>query len=249
MYLTTSYDKFAQVYDKAMGNDGDYFHKNTCDPTLFKVIGDFKNKIIYDIGCGNGYLSRYLAKNGAKEVWASDVSKNLIDIAEKRYPNPNNKIKYMVRKATNFQEIPANYFDLVFMNMAIHYIGDIAKLIRDIKQILKIKGRFIFTSYNPVYPLAKEELGEGFGKIANLIEEVEKYFSVTRGKKKNNWVKGQDLDFFYRPISYYVNILSKNNLLVDKLLEPKTVRQSSKGKTIESAIPGMIAIRAIKVSR
>lgn len=249
MYPATSYDKFAQAYDKAVGNDGDYFHKNTCDPTLLKVIGDYRNKIIYDIGCGNGYLSRYLANKGAKEVWASDVSKNLIDIAEKRYPNPDNKIRYMVRKAINFQEIPVDYFNLVFMNMVIHYIDDVAKLMEGIGQILKIKGRFVFTSYNPVYPLAKEELGEGFGKVASLIEEIEKYFVVTKGKKKNNWAKGQDLDFFYRPISYYVNILSKNNLLIDKLLEPKTVRQSLEGKTVASAIPGMIAVGAIKVSR
>ena len=249
MYLNTSYDKFAQAYDKAMGNDGDYFHKNTCDPALFKVMGDFRNKVIYDIGCGNGYLSRYLANKGAREVWASDVSKNLISIAKKRYPNPDNKIRYMDRKATNFQKIPTDYFDLVFMNMVIHYIDDVTKLIEGIKQILKERGRFVFTSYNPVYPLAKEELGEGFGKIADLIEEIEKYFTVTKGKKKNNWAKRQDLDFFYRPISYYVNILTKNNLLVDKLLEPKTVKQSAKGKVITSAIPGMVAIGAIKISR
>ncbi len=244
--LNTSYDGFAHIYDKVMSNNGDFFHQNTCDPALFKVIGKYKGKKVYDLGCGNGYLSRRLVNGGVKEMWASDISQRMINIAQTKYANPKGKIKYLVLSATNFRNIPKDYFDLVFMNMVIHYVEDLPKLFLGIRLILKPKGRFAFTTYNPTYPLAKRDLKDNALKNAKLINEVKKYFTVTKDKKENRWAENQDLDFFYRPISYYVNTLVKHGFLIDSLLEPRTVRLKPSGKKIFSFIPGMIALGAQK---
>src|SRR5437773_2009721 len=118
--ITTSFDSFAEKYDEVMGDTGDITHQRTIDKALFEAVGDFKDKTVYDIGCGNGYISRRLAREGAKEIFASDISPKLVKIAKWKYPNPHNKIKYSVRDASNFSEIPANYFDLAIMNMVAH---------------------------------------------------------------------------------------------------------------------------------
>jgi len=248
MSNNTSYDSFADDYDKVMGDSGDFFHKNTCDPALLKVIGGVKEKIIYDLGCGNGYLSRYLVKEGSKEIWSSDISTKIISIAKNKYPNPNNKIKYLVNEATDFKEIPQAYFDLIFMNMVIHYVEDIPKLAKGVFSALKNKGRFIFTIYNPTYPIAKADLEVPSPKETDPVKEVRKYFAITEGKKVNNWSKGPDLDFFFRPISYYINILVKNGFLMDTLLEPNTLVQLQSGETKSSPIPGMAVIGATKIT-
>ena len=77
------YDKVAKLYDKAMPDTGDFYHRTQIDPLMYAVIGDPKGKVIYDAGCGNGYIARNLAKKGAK-VFASDISPKLIAIAKKK---------------------------------------------------------------------------------------------------------------------------------------------------------------------
>ena len=126
----TSFDSFAEQYAKTMGDTGDYTHRKTINPTLFKAIGNFKGKVIYDIGCGNGYIAKKLAREGAKEVRAPDISKKLISIAKNEYENPGNKIKYFVSEASDFSNLPKNHFDLIIMNMSIHYIKDFEKFAR-----------------------------------------------------------------------------------------------------------------------
>lgn len=49
------YDKFALSYSNSMKDTGDYYHKTQIDPYVYKILGDPKDKVIYDLGCGNGY--------------------------------------------------------------------------------------------------------------------------------------------------------------------------------------------------
>lgn len=37
-----------------MGDEGDLTHQLTIDKALFEAVGEIKDKVIYDIGCGNG---------------------------------------------------------------------------------------------------------------------------------------------------------------------------------------------------
>jgi ubiquinone/menaquinone biosynthesis C-methylase UbiE len=62
----SSYDKFAKQYSDSHGEVGDYYHRTQIDPAIYKVVGNPRGKTIYDLGCGNGYLSRNLAKKVQK---------------------------------------------------------------------------------------------------------------------------------------------------------------------------------------
>ena len=73
----TDYDNVAKQYSDSMSDKGDFYHRTQIDPNVYKIIGDPKGKIIYDLGCGNGYIARNLVKKGAK-VFASDVSSELV---------------------------------------------------------------------------------------------------------------------------------------------------------------------------
>lgn len=238
----TSFEEFARQYDEEMGDVGDYNHQHTIDPPLFEAIGNPKNLAIYDIGCGNGYIARKLKREGAGEVWASDISLTLIEIAKTKYKAEN--IKYFSRDGADFQDIPENYFDLVFIHMAIWYIEDISDFLSNINKILKPEGRFIFSVDHPL----KWSLYRAIDAVKEeeAREEIEKYLEVRQVKTYNNWTKRQkDLTIFFRPMSYYVNLCSKHNLLTKRVYEPPT-KMFRKGHAFESGIPMKMVIETIK---
>jgi len=250
----SSFDSFAKTYDKVMGDTGDNTHQKTIDPALFQAIGDFKDKVIYDMGCGNGYIARKFARDGAKEVWASDISEELIKIAQEKYENPDNKIKYFACDAANFDEIPEDYFDLVTMNMAIFYIADFKKLVEGVYKILKAEGRFIFTTAHPLRILgkidAKKEKDESKINLESVLENSRNYLNVREEVVYNSWNGKKDLKLYNAPLSFYINTMSERRLLVDSFVEPKTVTVIDDVNNLtrtESNIPLVYAIGAKKV--
>lgn len=139
----SSYDKFAKQYSDSHGEDGDYFHQTQIDPAIYKIVGNPKDKTIYDLGCGNGYISRNLSRNGAK-VYASDISKGLIEIAKEKSGGLD--INYSVRDGIDFGDYQNEQFDAVVMNMVIHYIDDIDTLFKEISRVLKPNGILAFST-------------------------------------------------------------------------------------------------------
>jgi ubiquinone/menaquinone biosynthesis C-methylase UbiE len=241
----TSFDSFAINYDKHMSNAGDITHRKVIDPSLFKAAGEIKNKVIYDIGCGNGYIARKMVKAGAREVWASDISPQLIKIAKTKYPKVG--IKYLIQKGDSFKNIPTNYFNLIKMNMVIHYIKDLNTLFKGVSSALKKGGRFAFTGDHPLGKVSYLHLGK-----VNLKETINLYKDYTKEKMKivkNHWTGKKDLLLYKRPLGKYINLLSRNNLLVDTLIEPKTIIAQSRvhKKQQSSPIPFKFSIGARKV--
>lgn len=49
---------------------------------LFSLIPKLKNKSIADLGCGEGFCSRYFLKKGARKIYGIDISKKMIDLAK-----------------------------------------------------------------------------------------------------------------------------------------------------------------------
>ena len=146
--ISSSFDHIAEAWDKKIGEGGNDGSKTTVK-AVFELLGDAKNKRVYEIACGNGFLARKLLEQGAKEVWASDTSSRLITIAKENYPS--NDIHYSVRDGANFSGFPKSYFDAVIIHQGIFYIKDIASLVRGVARVLKPKGSLIFTLLHPLF--------------------------------------------------------------------------------------------------
>lgn len=247
----TSFDDFADEYDQLMGDEGDYTHQHTIDPALFKALGNFKGKVVYDVACGNGYISRKLAREGAKEIWASDISEKLISTALSKYENPGKKIKYFVSEATDFSKLPKDYFDLVIMNMAIHYIKDLDGFVKGLSYILKKGGRFVFSTDHPLKKLATMKAkGKDAPALNEALQRAEKYTTFSKEVVYNIWTEKTDLLIYSAPIGYYINILAKYNILTDTIVEPetKTTMDLRDFTPVETTIPLIYALGATKVS-
>jgi len=50
---------------ESFGEEGDFTRQYLLNPTIFGLLGDVTGKAILDVGCGQGYLARLLARKGA----------------------------------------------------------------------------------------------------------------------------------------------------------------------------------------
>lgn len=216
------YDKFAEQYSTSISEEGDYFHKTQIDPCIYEVIGNLKGKTVYDIGCGNGYMTRHFAKMGAK-VFASDASSRLIEDAKRKSEGLD--ITYFVRDALNFEGFEEKMFDVVTTNMVIHYIKDLDKLFAGISRVLKKDGIFAFSTnhfFRPDYPRSEWVAGKIDNK-ETLFIKVTGYLKKEKRVVVSGWDNKTKMALYNHPLNELVNTMSKYGLYTFKVEEPESV--------------------------
>ncbi|MCX8213161.1 MAG: methyltransferase domain-containing protein [SAR202 cluster bacterium] len=238
----TSFGTFAIAYDDSIGDTGDFAHRNTIDPPLFSLAGDVAGKVVYDLGCGNGYISRRMVREGAREVWASDISEEMIALAKSGHPSTG--ISYSVHDAARFDGIPTGHFDLVVMNMVIHLVADLDALAKGIHALLKPGGRFVFSMDHPLRYVAYKAID---AYDVDIVAECENYLVERATQTYNNWSSRENLKMYSRPFGSYLNACGRNGLYVQEVREPKTVTGSA-ANPMRTGVPYKMAVLAVKVS-
>src|SRR5438270_447775 len=84
----------AQYVIEKFLHDGDFWRKHVLNPVLLHLIGDVTNKTILDAGCGQGYLSRMLAAQGAK-VTGIEPAEGLVLYAKEQEKKNSLGIQYI----------------------------------------------------------------------------------------------------------------------------------------------------------
>ncbi len=115
---------------------------------LKHLFPHLKDKDILDLGCGYGWHCHYAEEQGARKVLGIDLSRKMIEEAEKR--NPGKRIEYRVCGIEEY-EYPESSWDFVVSNLALHYIEDIVSVFRKVHRTLRQNGVFLFNIEHPVF--------------------------------------------------------------------------------------------------
>ena len=59
---------FSDYWNERAGETGEVYIRFVLDPLLFHEIGDFTNKIVLELGCGNGYLAKRFLAEGVEHL-------------------------------------------------------------------------------------------------------------------------------------------------------------------------------------
>jgi ubiquinone/menaquinone biosynthesis C-methylase UbiE len=105
---------------------------------------------ILEIGCGNGYLTLELARDG-HEVIGIDLSPPIIEVAERSraaHPDPPGfgSLRYICTDVNTWQTPDAS-FDAVIFNRSLHHLSELEQTIAKVKRLLKPGGRIICQDY------------------------------------------------------------------------------------------------------
>lgn len=163
-----------------------------------------KNDSVLDLGCDHGYLAIYLKKNNlCKNVIASDISSNALDIAK------NNIKKYQVDIKTYLSDglnnIKDFYDTIVIAGMGTH---SIIKILND----KELPPKIILASNND-YPLLRKFMNSiGYYLEKELVVlEKDKYYIVMLYIIKEKKLKKTEILFGKNNnIEYYQYLYDKN---------------------------------------
>ncbi len=233
----TSWNKVAGWYNELLKNDDSYQAKVIL-PNLLRFLDLKKGEMVYDLACGQGYFANVFAHVGA-EVVASDLSKKLIETAKKdsRPARPHEgaggeKISFYITPAHRAQFLKDNSIDTIVVVLAIQNIENVNEVFAECKRILKKDGRMVLVLNHPAFrvPQASDwhfEDGVQSRIVSKYLSESKLSIDMTPGEK--NIKKKITTISFHRSLQYYVKLFSKNGLVITRLEEWISHKQSGSG--------------------
>ena len=128
-------------------------------PRVLELCGNVKGLTVLDLGCGEGYVGRQVAKSGARSVTGYDVSGAMIEGANQTATAMGLEgLSYHVSdlRQAEFGD-PQNPVDLVIAVFLFNYMDadSMSRILKRVRQVLKPEGRFIFTVPHPMLPWIK----------------------------------------------------------------------------------------------
>lgn len=119
--MSQQFDELAALYEKM----AEWPFRKCCEiPSTIETIGDLSGLSILDFGCGSGFYTRLLKKNGAKEVVGYDISSGMISYARRREEKEQHGISYIDNK----DNIPEKHFDIVLSVYTLPYAKNLSGL-------------------------------------------------------------------------------------------------------------------------
>ncbi len=223
------WDKVAEWWESEVRDTGAWHQRNDIDPVIFKILRNIKNKRIIEIGCGNGYFSRLLARRKAK-ITAIDLSGKLLEFALAREKANPLGIRYLARDAANLRGLRSRSFDVALANMSLMDIADAKRAIKEASRVLKRGGHFVFSITHPAF--------SDFRQQWVIIQEGgRKYFARATGKylspsaeKHILWSSGVRATQYHRSIETYLEYLRSAGFSVREFKEIPTRKLVTKAR-------------------
>lgn len=185
-------------------------------PIIYELIGDFQNKSILDLGCGDATFGKELLNQGAGFYTGIEGSEQMVVYANQNLTKNNGTIHHETMESYNY---PSNKFEIATSRFAIHYVSDIHLLFQNLHKTLKDNGKFVFSVQHPLTTSSFISKQSG-DKRGNWI--VDDYF--LEGERKEPWIE-QMVVKYHRTIEHYFKTLTKCGFSIVDLREGTPKRE------------------------
>jgi ubiquinone/menaquinone biosynthesis C-methylase UbiE len=224
----TGWEQMADWWDEKLGDDGDLWHRTLIDPPVFQLVGDVAGQRVLDLACGNGYISRRFARQGAAVIGV-DANAPIIARARAREAREPLGITYHVADAAHLEMLEDGLFDLVICNMALMDIADAAGTIQEAARVLRPVGRFIASISHPCF----DKMNTSGWAIEHIYPDITIWRKMSRYRELTTddvpWLKVKDQPVltrtYHRPLSWYFRVFRAAGLLVATLEEPEPTEE------------------------
>jgi SAM-dependent methyltransferase len=192
-------------------------------PALRAMFPDIAGRRAIDLGCGFGWVSRWLRDNGARTVLGVDLSETMI--ARAREATADAAIEYRIADIETI-ELPDAAFDFAFSSLTLHYIRDFERLARTIHRALTAGSHFVFSIEHPVFMAAG-------GPRWIVDDDGRKTWPVNRyaieGERRTDWFAKGVLKY-HRRIATTLTTLIRAGFIIEAVDEfapsPQQIRET-----------------------
>ncbi len=212
------WDKHAQNLMADFGAEGDQHRIVLLNPTLFGLIGDVADRTVLDAGCGDGYLSRLLAKQGAV-VTGVDFSTAMLRIAHER-TSPDLAITYHHGNCESLPFLEADHFDLIISNMVLQDLPNYQAAIEEAFRLIKPDGLYIVSISHPCF-ISPQSGWERNSQGWKQHWRVDRYFCEGRYEQEYPLDSSDKLFWYHRTLSSYVDTFIKSGFHLEAMQEPQ----------------------------
>lgn len=221
------FKEYAQFYDLLYKDKPYYKETLFIDSLIQKYQPVYKKSSILDLACGTGKHLTELSKLGYGNLYGSDISTSMVDVANTNNVINNTNIKFYNYSFQECNNINSKFDVVISMFSAVNYITSIEDQLlsfKNIRSLLKEDAIFIFDfwngnavvrDYSPLKVLRKENEQQKIIRISettlNLIkQDAFVKFSCMYSNEGNYWVEFQELHHLHYYFFAEMNILLKN---------------------------------------
>lgn len=179
-----------------------------------KMLPDFTDQRVLDVGCGFGWHCRYAADHGAKSVLGIDLSHNMLQVAAEKTTDP--RITYQ-QLAMEDLDFPQASFDIVLSSLAFHYTPNFNDVCQRINRCLSANGQFIFSVEHPVFTAEGHQDWIYDQEGQPQYWPVDHYFS--EGGRDAVFL-GEHITKYHRTLTTYLNTLLQTGFAINQIIEP-----------------------------
>ena len=224
----TGWEQMVEWWDENIGDDGDLWHRTLIDPPVFQLVGDVAGQRVLDLACGNGYMCRRFARQGAKVVGV-DANAPIIERARAREAREPLGITYHTADAAHLEMLADGTYDIAVCNMALMDIADAAGAIQEVARVLRPQGRFIASLCHPCF--------DKVNTSGWVIERIYPNTTIWRKMSRYRELAADDLPWlkvgdqavitraYHRPLSWYFRVLRAAGFVVAALEEPEPTEE------------------------
>jgi len=194
----------------------DRYRSELTDRAVLEAIGPPDGLTILDAGCGEGYLSRIMAQDGAYTI-GIDACTNLIKSAQELATDKGLVIDYRVGTVDDLP-IPDGQCDVVVCNHLINDLEDIATPFREFARVTREGGRIVILMLHPCFYGANAERS-----VNNKCPTPDEYFrlrTIEQQFKVAGIASPAKVVMWFRPLEDYVSELHESGYYVTSLNEP-----------------------------
>lgn len=219
MDKSSSWEKSSDWYSKVVGEKGHYFHQNLISPLLLKLLKPKAEKTsILDLGCGQGILSRIVAKDFC--YTGLDISPSLIEEAKKLSKHKNHR--FIVCDSTKKIPVDEASFDYVCLILSIQNMKDQKGAIKNAARALKEEGKLIIVMNHPCFRIPRQSswiIDESKKLQSRQIDCYMTALEIPLQTHPSQKGHSEVLLSYHYPLSSYANWFYEEGLVIENMTE------------------------------
>ena len=200
------YDDYATEYAAMVANrEAGELAADPVTPRLLAILGPVAGLAVLDAACGEGYVARILAEQGAR-VTGIDIAPRLIALAQER--DPAGTIEYEVADLSKPPPGATARFDRVVSHLALNDVYDYRGFCATLAAVLKPGGRAVLSLNNPYSYVVRKHITD--------------YFAPGAFSYRGMAAEGVKVHFYQRTLEEYLDAFRDAGLRMEKLADLPT---------------------------